>query len=181
MCKIREIYDNVNPVLLKLEDMVLNTTSGKAKNMADYYEYWENMIYQNLASMTVDNLNNFNAKLNSGSPIFEVDIILGEPELSMRPSATEMYNIVIRSVKDFLLRLKSFPRWMRGMCWYCKPQKLTSSDEYYLFSFYEDVMQNQAIVECSTKIQLSIQSLIINVHKYLQRYFFSNILGIYLK
>lgn len=149
--------------------MVLNTTTGKSKLMVDYYEYWESIIYHELTVMTVENLTNFNKKLLSKVPIFQVDIVLGENDLTLSPTATEIYNIVIRSVKDLLLRLKSFPRWMKGMCWYCKPEKVTTTDEYYLFSFYEDVMQNQMIMDYSNKIQITVQNLIITVHKYIQR------------
>lgn len=137
--------------------------------MVDYYEYWESIIYHELTVMTVDNLTNFNKKLLSKVPIFQADIVLGENDLTLSPTATEIYNIVIRSVKDLLLRLKSFPRWMKGMCWYCKPEKLITTDEYYLFSFYEDVMQNQLIMDYSNKIQITVQNLIITIHKYLQR------------
>lgn len=36
--------------------------------------------------------------------MFQVDAILSAPEIVMKPTETEVYNIVIHSVKDFLER-----------------------------------------------------------------------------
>lgn len=57
----------------------------------------------------------------------------------MRPTAAEIYNIIINSVKDFLERLKSFTRWMDGTCLLCPP--IVQNDDPYIFSFFEDVAQ----------------------------------------
>lgn len=167
---MKQIYDNVNPVLLKLEDMVLHTTGGKASKMRDYYEYWENLIYESLTMMTVNNITNFNDKLNGKVPLFQVDIILLEPEPMMRPTPSEIYSIIIRNVKDFLEKLKSFPRYMQGTCWYCEPQKLEKYDEYYTFSFYEDIIQHEMLAEYFNKIRKSVHSMILAVQTNMQRY-----------
>lgn len=71
--------------------------------------------------------------------MFQVDAILASPEIIMRPTAAEIYNIIINSVKDFLERLKSFTRWMDGTCLLCPP--IVQNDDPYIFSFFEDVAQ----------------------------------------
>lgn len=72
--------------------------------MKDYYEFWEDKVYRNLYQMTIHNLNYFNEELNKNRPIFQVDAILAEPEIMLRPISSEVYNIIVRTIKDFLSR-----------------------------------------------------------------------------
>lgn len=41
----------------------------------------------------------------------------------------------------FLVRLKSFRRWMSETCLPCPPTKFPDNNEPYIFSFYEDIVQ----------------------------------------
>lgn len=50
------------------------------------------------------NLEEFIGSINQNKPMFQVDAILSAPEIVMKPTETEVYNIVIHSVKDFLER-----------------------------------------------------------------------------
>lgn len=58
---------------------------------------------------------------------------------------------------------------MKGMCLKCAPQKIQGSDEYYTFSFFEDVVQNSALADLTQKLQQTVQGTILNIHKKLQR------------
>lgn len=77
--------------------------------------------------------------LTNNVPIFQVDAILSVPDITMRPSAAEIYNIIIHSVKDFLERFKLFTRWMDGTCLMCPP--IVDGDQHFMFSFFEDIVQ----------------------------------------
>lgn len=58
-----------------------------------------------LSRFVTRNLEEFNESINQSSkPMFQVDAILSAPEIVMKPTETEVYNIVIHSVKDFLER-----------------------------------------------------------------------------
>lgn len=37
-------------------------------------------------------------------PLFEIDAVLSTPEIVLKPTQSEIYNIVVHSVKDFLER-----------------------------------------------------------------------------
>nr|CAD7449195.1 unnamed protein product [Timema bartmani] len=65
--------------------------------------------------------------------------------------------------------LKSLPRWMNKMCVQCQPQKKEGSDEYYTFSFFEDVIRIQAVNDMVYKIRETVHALIADILKYLQR------------
>lgn len=56
------------------------------------------------------------------------------------------------------------------MCLKCAPQKLAGSDEYYTFSFFEDVVQNGALAELTQNLQKTVQRAILKLHKKLQRW-----------
>ena len=81
-----------------------------------------------------------NKILNSTKPIFQVDAILITSEVVLRPSPSEIYNIICQDVRDLLERLKEFARWMNGTCLECKPLRKELSEDLVLFSFFEDVM-----------------------------------------
>lgn len=168
--EMTNIYDTFSPILMKMENQVLLTNTGAAPAMKDYYEWWENKLYICLYKMTIYNLHRFHEQLIKNQPMFQVDGILAEPEVMLRPIATEVYNMFVRSIKDFLGRLRSFVRWMRGMCIKCAPQKILGTDEYYIFSFFEDIVQNGALGDANQKLQTTIQDIILKVHKKLQKW-----------
>lgn len=88
---------------------------------------------------TTTNLEDFGKALTKDEPIFQVDAVLVPPDIITRPTASEVNNIMVHSVKDFLERIKSFRRWMDGTCLMCEP--VMNIDGLYVFSFFEDVLQ----------------------------------------
>lgn len=149
-------YRGVGPILVKLESLVHHSASGTSPFMTLFYNFWERKVFSNLLEMTLKNLEDFDKSLNSSEALFEIDVVLAIPDVILRPSPTEIHNIIIHTVKDFISRLKMFPRWMDGTCVICEPQKLFDSDEYYQFSFYEDIVQIQHVNDLITKIQDSV-------------------------
>lgn len=58
-----------------------------------------------ICRLTTKNLDEFGKALDGDdTQLFHVDAMLSVPEIVLRPNGTEIYNIVIRSVKDFLER-----------------------------------------------------------------------------
>lgn len=37
-------YGDIGPFITKTEHLIMETSSGKAKCMADYYQYWEHKV-----------------------------------------------------------------------------------------------------------------------------------------
>lgn len=102
--EMANIYETFTPILMKMENQILQTNTGGAPAMKDYYEYWENKVYVSLYKMIVQNMQHFHEELMKDRPIFQVDGILAEPEVILRPTATELYNLFIKTMKDFLGR-----------------------------------------------------------------------------
>lgn len=46
-------YLAIRPLLTKVECLTMQTSSSKAKHMAQYYAYWERMVFNSLTTMIV--------------------------------------------------------------------------------------------------------------------------------
>lgn len=124
VCQMVKTYETFGPILKKLENLVLGTNTGKSTFMHYYYNYWENKIYQSMITMILANFDRFTNMLKNDKALFKVDMILMEPEIVLRPSTMEIYNILVRNVRDCLEKLKLFPRWMDETCITSAPQRV---------------------------------------------------------
>lgn len=104
ICEILSEYEGVTPVLRKMESVVLGTNTGRSPRMEHYYRYWEQQIYYAWLLLAKRNLEAFNKNLAGSEPMFQVDCVLSLPEVALRPSATEVYSIILHSCKDFVER-----------------------------------------------------------------------------
>lgn len=122
-----KVYETFGPILKKLENLVLNTNTGRSPFMQYYYTFWENKIFQSMTTMILTNFDNFTELLKLERPLFQVDVALMEPEIVLRPTSMDVYNIVSRNVRDCLEKLKLFPRWMDETCIISPAQKVTGT------------------------------------------------------
>jgi dynein heavy chain len=102
--RMQRMYDSIGPTMIKLESLILGTFTGDSDKMNYYYTYWEKEMFSALVRFTTRNLNFFAEKLMRDEVMFEVDAVLAAPEITMKPSANEVYNIMVHSVTDFLER-----------------------------------------------------------------------------
>lgn len=102
--RIKKLYDSIGPILIKLESLILGTYSGESDKMILYYEHWEKEAFACLIRFCNKNLNEIAENLISSNPLYTVEASLSSPEIVLKPSTSEIYNIVIHSVKDFLER-----------------------------------------------------------------------------
>ncbi|KAB0803715.1 hypothetical protein PPYR_00685 [Photinus pyralis] len=168
VCQMAKLYETMSLILMKLENLILETNTGKSKLMTNYYAFWENKIYSSLTKMTLQNTQTFNEHILKKTILFQVDAVLSEPDVILFPTPTEIYNTILRSVKDFLTRLKSFKRWMNGTCLVCPPQKMDGNEDHFEFTFYDDVMQVPQVNNVISVIQETAYKSILNVHRYIQ-------------
>lgn len=56
--------------------------------------------------MTQNNLNKFLITLNDDATVFHIDAALSIPDVISRPTAVEIYNIIVQTVNDFLERFE---------------------------------------------------------------------------
>lgn len=112
--RIQKLYDSIGPAMIKLESLILGSFTGESDKMSFYYTHWEKELFAALMRFTTRNLQNFSEKLMQNDVMFEVDAVLAAPEIIMKPTANEIYNIMVHSVKDFL------ERYVREICKYLK-------------------------------------------------------------
>lgn len=46
-------YTAIGPLLTKMESLIMQTNSGKAKRMGQYYTYWERKVFDSLTKMVL--------------------------------------------------------------------------------------------------------------------------------
>lgn len=46
-------YNDIGPIITKTEHLIMETSSGKARCMADYYMYWERKVLDSLVKMVL--------------------------------------------------------------------------------------------------------------------------------
>ncbi|KYN43305.1 Dynein heavy chain 10, axonemal, partial [Trachymyrmex septentrionalis] len=140
-------YQSISPMLVKLESIVLGTSTGTSPAMQILYKKYEKQIFAAFIICMVRNMEVLNKMLNNTKPIFQVDALLITSEVILRPSPNEIFSIICHDVQDLLERLKGFSRWMNGTCLQCKPQRKEHSQDLVTFSFFEDVMSIRIVNE----------------------------------
>lgn len=120
--EITNLYDTIGPLLTKLESIIMGTTTGECDKMTLYYVFWEETIFvalqrYNLAnrivfsesrtktfdfSFVVQNLQEFIADLKKPRAIFQVDAVLSNSKIIIKPTVAELYNFVVQNAKEFL-------------------------------------------------------------------------------
>ncbi|KOB71863.1 putative ciliary dynein heavy chain [Operophtera brumata] len=109
--QVSRIYDRIGPILMKLEYLILGTSTGKSVVMTTYYNYWEKKIFKCIQT-----------------------------------------------------------------CIPCPPQRDTEAtgNEFYVFSYFEDVLRVVSINDVTLLIQDTIYRLTqdINIQKYDEKFFF---------
>uniref|UniRef100_A0A3B4UD57 Dynein axonemal heavy chain 10 n=1 Tax=Seriola dumerili TaxID=41447 RepID=A0A3B4UD57_SERDU len=160
-------YADIGPLITKTEHLIMETSSGKATCMADYYMYWERKVLDSLIKMVIQN---FNVTLMGSTPLFQVDAILSAPKIVLQPQSNEIYWLIMQCIRDCVESTKQFVRWMRGTCIECPPQRVGGEDELVTFSFYSDVWQHPQINESAMTVSQNIQRLLLSVDRYLNHW-----------
>lgn len=56
-------YRAIGPLLTKMEGLVVHTNTGKSSKMREYYQYWENRVFQSLLKVGIWLYKNFEANV----------------------------------------------------------------------------------------------------------------------
>lgn len=188
MLELQRRYESIGPLLIKLESLVLGTATGESFKMRLYYRHWEAATFSGLVRLVRNNLNAFHAALDDEEPLFQVDAQLMLPEIILRPSPNEIYEIIFQSVKDFLQRITALRRWLPGSCIAyddtlkaaipktkarTSKKKLDEEEEEADCrdppNFIDDILGDETVAQLLLKIQGKVQSLVQESKKYLIR------------
>ncbi|XP_074525804.1 dynein axonemal heavy chain 10 [Halichoeres trimaculatus] len=163
-------YAAVGPLITETEHLIFETSSGKAKSMADYYKYWEQRVMDSIVKMLLRNFQAFNEALLGNTPLFQVDAIVSAPTIVLQPQSNEIYWLLMQCIRDCVESSKKFVRWMHGTCIECPPQPTGVEDETVSFSFYSDICQHPQVNESTMKVSQNIQRLLFSVDRNLSHW-----------
>lgn len=173
MIDLRRRIDSIGPLLIKLESLVLGTSSGESHKMDLYYRHWEETLFTGLVRLVKNNLNAFIKALDDTEPLFQVDAQLMMADVILRPDPKEVYHIIYESVNDFIQRISGLKRWKPGTSVafddYHKGHKNRRSVCENLPNFIDDIIGDASVAEQLHKIQTRVDKLVQEAKLYLTR------------
>ncbi|XP_041853005.1 dynein heavy chain 10, axonemal [Melanotaenia boesemani] len=173
VCLLSKQYTDIGFIITKTEQMIMETSSGKAKCMATYYMYWERKVFDSLVMMLLRNIKTFSMALMGNTALFQTDAILSAPKIVLQPQRNEIHGLLMQCIRDCIESTEKFPRWMRGTCIECPPQQVADEDELVTFTFLSDMYHHPQLVETVSTVSQNIQQLLRSAYEYLnhwQRY-----------
>jgi dynein heavy chain len=151
-------YHQIGPLLVKVEEMVVNTSTGFSPALAAYYAHWERELFGALNKMVTkalarllellsprEALTSSDAAGAARPPLFRVSAILAAPEVIVSPPLAEVNKLLSKLVRSIVESTRSFVRWMHGSCLETPPQQLGEDDEPVIFSYFSDVSANPEV------------------------------------
>ncbi|VDP74395.1 unnamed protein product [Echinostoma caproni] len=146
-------HTSISPLLIKLEGVVMKSSTGEHPDMVAYYAYWEQRIFDLLYQMIVRNLQLYLARVqHPGKPLFAVDLMLAGTDVVGNPQPAELYRLVIQELRDAVEITRLIVRWCRGSCKIAPGIKVDSTDELYRFTFYEEIAKSAEVADLVQQI-----------------------------
>lgn len=109
--------------------------------------------------MIAGNLRSFDdAVKGAHGPLFQIECLLAPPDIVLHPNGNEVFKQAVNSLKGCVESTRALPRWMRGTCLECVPQKVEGEDELFVYSYFADVAENSEIVETMQQVPRNIQN-----------------------
>ncbi|XP_043967273.1 dynein axonemal heavy chain 10 [Gambusia affinis] len=160
-------YTDIGFLITKTEHLILGTSSGRAKSMANYYTHWERKVFDSIVKMVVRSIKELDMALLGKTPLFQIDAILSAPKIVSQPQSNEIYWVIMQSIRDCIECTKRFPRWMNGTCIECPPQQVHGEEELVTISFLSDVWLDPSLKETATATSENIKRLLLSMERYL--------------
>ncbi|KAL3928386.1 MAG: hypothetical protein SGPRY_002407, partial [Prymnesium sp.] len=152
--ELKRQYTQIGPLLIKVEEMVVNSNSGRSPRMGAYYSHWEGQIFHALTKMVITALTTCYELVSphegemhrKPTPLFKVGAILVAPDVHISPPLTEALKFFDKMVASLVESTKAFVRWMHGTCIETAPQTVSNEDEEtVVFSFFFDIVSNAEV------------------------------------
>ena len=117
---IRKEYEDVMKHLLKIEQVVFDSATGKIEELRTYYEYWENEVYEALVGSTERMILHVKECFEDSSRVdftlFGIDICLRAAEIVCEPPLKEIVRSVMHAAHSISSSSSILGRWMDGTC-----------------------------------------------------------------
>ena len=160
-------YQDICPLLMKIEELLEHSRTKKHKRMKDYFAYWERKIYDSLSNMVKNNLEDFLLLIESKKPLFAVEVILSSMNIAIRPSEQMILKGIVLILKCLLDGTRKFIRWAHGTCIFVIEARVKGEIRPVRPSFYDDIVRIPQIIEKVHSVQNSIVESLENVQSYL--------------
>ncbi|MCO5597848.1 hypothetical protein L7F22_051932 [Adiantum nelumboides] len=158
-------YRSVSPLLMKLEEIVVSTNTGKSPVLVEYYKHWEQKIFDALIQMVLKGLlvlqsffqskkNSIRQQLPCKCRRFKVNFYLNKPDVLAQPPLNDVAGLLNRLVRTVVTSARAFIRWMDGTCMETPEQRLGGDSEPFIFNFYAEVSANPQKPESLEELKL---------------------------
>uniref|UniRef100_A0A8C4NHV0 Uncharacterized protein n=1 Tax=Eptatretus burgeri TaxID=7764 RepID=A0A8C4NHV0_EPTBU len=158
---------SVVPFLKKVERLVADMDTGFSPHLASCYTYWERKIYQALLDMILRNLLYLDKLILADRTLFYVETDRFLFDVKLQPSATNICKMALNCMHGCVETTKHFVRWMHGTCTEAPPQHIVGMDEPFIFTFYEDVVQEPRVSELTSQVCGSLHRLLACLSRHL--------------
>ena len=118
-------YRSISALLLKVEEAVVGTSTGKDIKLAPYAAYWERRVFGALNTLVLNAVEALQRQLAAFCrpqqpgglrPLLRVTLELLPPEVVCTPSMAEVSKQLSRLMRNLVDSSKAFVRWMDGTC-----------------------------------------------------------------
>ena len=167
MKKLVGFYEDICPLLMKVEEVLVSSRTKKHPRMKNYFSYWEGVIYETLKHMLKVNLEDFLDLMESKEPLFNVEVVLLNKNVALEPSEQVILKGIITFIKCLLDGTQMFIRWGHGTCIPVTEARVKGKIRPIHPSFFDDIIRIPDIIERVEKVQQSIVSSLENVKIYL--------------
>ena len=165
--KLIDYYEDICPLLMKVEEILVNSRTKSHPRMKHYFAFWEGQIYDAIKNMVKVNLDDFQTLIESKVPLFSVEVILQNQSVCISPSEQVILKGIVTIIKNLLDGSKKFIRWARGTCIPVPPVRVKDNIRPIQPSFYDDIIRLPEIIENVEVVQNSIVTTLENIQQYL--------------
>ena len=163
---VRE-YEDIGPLLMKVEEILVMSRTKMHKRLASYYSYWEMQVYQAVINFIKINLDDLAEIMESTTPLFKVEVVLDGLFVAISPSEHMILKGVVTIIKYLLEGSKEFIRWCRGSCIPVHEVRVKGEIKPVRPSFFDDLIRLPDIVDKVTLVQNSLVKTLEDVQSYL--------------
>jgi len=171
-------YLTMQPLLVKVEEIVVGTSTGKAEIMQDLYAHWERRVYSSLTTLIIQAMKDLTNLLcinkrsaQESLPLFKVYAHTNPPEITITPPLTEIRKTIARILNNIVESTKLFVRWQRNTCNLCPSIKVSGDEEErFTYSFYQDISENPEVLKAMLAVNQGIQKTFSAVSTHSERF-----------
>lgn len=98
MRNLTKIYKDIGYILLKIEGIVWDSSSGCCSKMRQYYAYWEGVIFHAITNMIISNLKAFNQSISGERALFQLGALLAPPDIVLHPMPNEVTHAITQHI-----------------------------------------------------------------------------------